>query len=64
MNMAMERLALIAAVLLPVSAIASIYGMNLIVGERTDVTQLIVVLAIMAIVVGAMLVWAKRMKWW
>jgi magnesium transporter len=64
MNMAMERLALIAAVLLPVSAIASIYGMNLIVGERTDVTQLVVVLAIMAIVVGAMLVWAKRMKWW
>jgi magnesium transporter len=64
MNMAMERLALIAAVLLPVSAIASIYGMNLIVGERTDVTQLIVVLAIMAIVVGAMLVWAKRLKWW
>ena len=62
--MAMERLALIAAVLLPVSAIASIYGMNLIVGERTDVTQLIVVLAIMAIVVGGMLVWAKRMKWW
>jgi hypothetical protein len=34
------------------------------VGERTDVTQLVVVLAIMAIVVGAMLVWAKRMKWW
>ena len=64
MNMAMERLALIAAVLLPVSAIASIYGMNLIVGERTDATQLVVVLAIMAIVVGAMLVWAKRMKWW
>jgi magnesium transporter len=64
MNMAMERLALIAAVLLPVSAIASIYGMNLIVGERTDVTQLLVVLAIMAIVVGGMLVWAKRMKWW
>jgi Mg2+ and Co2+ transporter CorA len=64
MNMAMERLALIAAVLLPVSAIASIYGMNLIVGERTDVTQLIVVLAIMAIVVAGMLAWAKRMKWW
>ena len=64
MNMAMERLALIAAVLLPVSAIASIYGMNLIVGERTDVAQLVVVLAIMAIVVGGMLVWAKRMKWW
>ncbi len=64
MNMAMERLALIAAVLLPVSAIASIYGMNLIVGDRTDAVQLGVVLAIMAIVVGGMLAWSKRMHWW
>jgi Mg2+ and Co2+ transporter CorA len=64
MNVAMERLALIAAVLLPVTAIASIYGMNLIVGERTDVTQLAIVLSVMAIVVGGMLVWSKRMKWW
>jgi Mg2+ and Co2+ transporter CorA len=64
MNMAMERLALIAAVLLPVSAIASIYGMNLIVGDRTDAVQLGVVLAIMAVVVGGMLAWSKRMRWW
>jgi Mg2+ and Co2+ transporter CorA len=64
MNMAMERLALIAAVLLPVTAIASIYGMNLIVGDRTDVLQLAVVLSVMAIVVGGMLVWSKRMRWW
>jgi magnesium transporter len=64
MNVAMERLALIAAVLLPVSAIASIYGMNLIVGDRTDVTQLAVVLAVMGIVVGGMLAWSKRMGWW
>jgi magnesium transporter len=64
MNLAMERLALIAAVLLPVTAIASIYGMNLIVGERTDATQLAVVLTVMVVVVGGMLVWAKRMRWW
>jgi len=64
MNVAMERLALIAAVLLPVTAIASIYGMNLIVGDRTDVAQLAIVLSVMAIVVGGMLVWSKRMKWW
>jgi magnesium transporter len=64
MNMAMERLALIAAVLLPVSAIASIYGMNLIVGERTDVTQLVAVLAVMAVDVTGMLIWSKRMRWW
>ncbi len=64
MNVAMERLALIAAVLLPVTAIASIYGMNLIVGDRTDVAQLAIVLSVMAIVVSGMLVWSKRMKWW
>jgi Mg2+ and Co2+ transporter CorA len=64
MNVAMERLALIAAVLLPVTAIASIYGMNLIVGDRTDLPQLMIVLSIMAIVVGGMLAWSKRMGWW
>ncbi len=64
MNVAMERLALIAAVLLPVTAIASIYGMNLIVGDRTDFPQLAIVLSIMAIVVGGMLAWSKRMGWW
>jgi magnesium transporter len=64
MNLAMERLALIAAVLLPVTAIASIYGMNLIVGERTDATQLAFVLTVMVLVVGGMLAWSKRMRWW
>jgi Mg2+ and Co2+ transporter CorA len=64
MNVAMERLALIAAVLLPVTAIASIYGMNIIVGERTDVLQLGVVLAVMAAVVAGMLAWSKRLGWW
>jgi Mg2+ and Co2+ transporter CorA len=64
MNIAMERLALIAAILLPVTAIASIYGMNLIVGDRTDIPQLAIVLSVMAVVVGGMLAWSKRMGWW
>ena len=64
MNIAMERLALIAAIVLPVTAIASVYGMNLIVGQKTDVVQLVVVLAFMALVTGAMLTWTKRMGWW
>src|SRR6185295_10710919 len=59
MNLAMERLALIAAVLLPVTAIASVYGMNIIVGDHTDVPQLGVVLVIMGLVVGGMLTWSK-----
>jgi Mg2+ and Co2+ transporter CorA len=64
MNVAMERLALIAAVLLPITAIASIYGMNLIVGDRTDVIQLAAVLSFMGLVVAGMLGWTKRMGWW
>ena len=48
MTVAMERLAVIAAVTLPVTALASIYGMNVIVNESTHWTQLAVVLVVMA----------------
>jgi Mg2+ and Co2+ transporter CorA len=64
MNVAMERLALIAAVLLPVTAIASIYGMNIIVGDHTDLPQLGIVLVVMGLVAGGMLAWSKRLGWW
>ena len=64
MNLAMERLALIAAVVLPVTAIASIYGMNIIVGDHTDVPQLAGVLVVMVVVTAFMLAWAKRLHWW
>ena len=60
MNIAMERLALIVGVVLPVT----VYGVNLIVGQRTDLVQLARVLAFMASVTGAMLAWTKRMDWW
>jgi magnesium transporter len=64
MNVAMERLALIAAVLLPVTAIASIYGMNLIVEPKSDLAQLGIVLTFMGVVTAAMLAWSKRLGWW
>ena len=38
--------------------------MNLIVGQRTDVVQLVVVLSFMALVTAGMLAWTKRMGWW
>jgi magnesium transporter len=60
----MERLALIAALVLPVSAVSGIYGMNLIVNQQSQPKQLALVLALMAGVVAAMLVWAKRHHWW
>jgi magnesium transporter len=64
MNIAMERLALIAAVLLPVTALASIYGMNLIVSDNTRLLHLGVVLALMGLVTFVMLRWTRRQGWW
>ncbi len=63
-NVAMERLALIAALLLPVSAVSGIYGMNLIVNQETQPKAIALVLAFMLGVVLAMLLWAKRHHWW
>ncbi len=64
MTLAMERLAVIAAVTLPVTAIASVYGMNVIVNQHTHVTQLVVVVAAMLVISGLLLRWAHRQGWW
>lgn len=64
MNTAMERLALITVVLLPVTAVASIYGMNVIVNTNTDYRHLLLALATMVAVSLATLHWAKRQGWW
>jgi magnesium transporter len=64
MTIAAERLAVIAAVTLPITALSSVYGMNLIVNDRTHVVQLAVVLAVMAAMSAALLRWARRQGWW
>jgi Mg2+ and Co2+ transporter CorA len=64
MTVAMERLAVIAAVTLPVTAIASIYGMNVIVSSGTHVVHLVIVLAVMAAISAWLLRWTKRQGWW
>ena len=64
MTVAMERLAVIAAITLPVTAIASVYGMNLIVNDETHVPQLLLVLAVMLGISLTLLRWAKRQGWW
>jgi Mg2+ and Co2+ transporter CorA len=63
-NIAMERLALIAAILLPITAISGVLGMNVIVNEETRVAYLGVLLAVMAVVTVVMLRWTKRHGWW
>ncbi|MPZ97106.1 MAG: magnesium transporter, partial [Propionibacteriales bacterium] len=64
MTVAMERLAVIAAITLPVTAIASIYGMNVIVNDSTRVVQVVLVLLVMATISGVLLRWTKRQGWW
>ena len=64
MTVAMERLAVIAAITLPVTALASIYGMNVIVNDSTHATQLVLVLVLMAGISGLLLRWTKKQGWW
>jgi Mg2+ and Co2+ transporter CorA len=64
MTIAAERLAVIAAVTLPITALSSIVGMNVIVNERTVVGQLVLVLAVMLVMSGILLVWTRRKGWW
>ena len=64
MTIAAERLAVIAAVTLPVTALSSIVGMNVIVNETTHLEWLALLLAVMAALSITMLIWARRQGWW
>jgi len=64
MTIAAERLAVIAAVTLPITALSSIYGMNVIVNNSTHYVHLAVVLAVMAAMSAALLRWTKQQGWW
>jgi Mg2+ and Co2+ transporter CorA len=64
MTIAAERLAVIAAVTLPITALSSVLGMNLIVSEGTRVGPLALTLAVMLVMSTALLVWARRKGWW
>jgi Mg2+ and Co2+ transporter CorA len=63
-TIAAERLALIAVITLPITALSSIYGMNVIVNDRTHLGQLAVVLAIMVVMSVGLLRWAKQQGWY
>jgi Mg2+ and Co2+ transporter CorA len=63
-TIAAERLALIAVLTLPITALSSVYGMNIIVNDRTDFPHLAVVLAAMVAISAILLRWAKRQGWW
>jgi len=63
MTIAAERLAVIAAVTLPITALSSVLGMNLIVNGETHWILLTITLAVMMAMSTALLVWAKRKGW-
>jgi magnesium transporter len=63
MTIAAERLAVIAAVTLPITALSSIVGMNVIANEETQLGTLAVLLVTMLVISGILLGWAHRKGW-
>jgi magnesium transporter len=64
MTVAAERLAVVAVVTLPITALSSILGMNIIVNRETDFVFALVVLLVMIAISATLLRWAKRQGWW
>lgn len=64
MTIAAERLAVIAVVTLPITALASVLGMNLIVSDRTSPLPLAAAITVMIAMSSGLLWWAKRQGWW
>jgi magnesium transporter len=63
MTVAAERLAVIAAVTLPVTALSSVLGVNLIVNDHTEWIPLAVTLIVMLGMSAMLLIWARRKGW-
>lgn len=64
MTIAAERLAVIAVITLPITALASVLGMNLIVNAETDPALLAIALTVMLTMSTILMRWAKRHGWW
>jgi magnesium transporter len=64
MTIAAERLAVIAVVTLPITALASVLGMNVIVNTRTQQIPLALSLLVMVTMSAFLLRWAKHHGWW
>ncbi len=64
MTIAAERLAVIAAVTLPVTSLSSVLGMNVIVYQHTHWVSLSILVVIMIVMSALLLRWAHRQGWW
>jgi Mg2+ and Co2+ transporter CorA len=64
MTIAAERLAVIAAITLPITSLSSVLGMNVIVNDSTHWVALAILLLIMLIISLILLRWARKQGWW
>jgi magnesium transporter len=64
MTIAAERLAVIAAITLPITSLSSVLGMNVIVNDSTHWVALSVLLLIMLTMSLILLRWAHKQGWW
>lgn len=64
MNFAMERLAVVTVIVLPVTAVSGILGMNTIATDETSFFYTLLLVALMGGMVGALLYWTKKKDWW
>ena len=64
MTIAAERLAVIAAITLPITSLSSVIGMNVIVNDSTRWVPLTILLLIMLIMSLTLLRWAHKQGWW
>ena len=64
MTIAAERLAVIAAVTLPITSLSSVVGMNVIVNDQTHWVWLTILLTVMTVMSLFVLRWARRQGWW
>jgi len=64
MTIAAERLAVIAAITLPITGLSSVLGMNVIVNQSTHWVWLSILLLIMLVISLIMLRWAHKQGWW
>jgi magnesium transporter len=64
MTIAAERLAVIAAITLPITSLSSVLGMNVIVNQSTHWVALTILLLIMLVISLILLRWTRRQGWW
>jgi Mg2+ and Co2+ transporter CorA len=64
MTIAAERLAVIAAITLPITSLSSVLGMNVIVNESTRWIPLTILLLIMLTISVILLRWTHKQGWW